>query len=119
MKKIIKTVLMSLLMCIGLVFVSAVMPTDASSMTEAKAEETTLKEIDMGTLLGTDYEVFSGNKTYEIGQSDFYTVKARIYLQVGYNVTFYLNTDGNGTNGHPYGGATSFRLKDDTDVMWG
>ena len=119
MKKSIKTFLATLFVCASCACVGATLPKCVSPTVVDASAETTVTEIDMGTLLGADYEVFSGSKTYEIGQSEGYTVKARIYLQVGYEVMFYLNTDGTGTNGHVYGGATSFRLKADTEVMWG
>ena len=118
MKKFIQTFLAALILCFSCICLGLTILVSKTSTIDAKAE-TEVANIDMGTLLDNDYIVFSGDKVYEIGKSTDYTVKTRIYLQDGYEVTFYLNSDGNPCNGHPYGGATSFRLKDDTEVMWG
>ena len=85
--------------------------------TTIKAAEA--KVVEMVDALGKDYEILNGSKTFDVGVTDDYTVKTRIYLGTGYNVSFFLNTDGNGCNGQPFGGATSFRLMAGTEVQWG
>ena len=79
-----------------------------------EAAQTTLDISDMGV----DYMVINGNQAIELGMDKNYTLKTRVYLQPGYELYFFLNTDGTGANGFPYGGATSIRLKDGVEVMW-
>ena len=76
----------------------------------ARADEVTVKNV--SDLTGKTYSIVSGNACLgNVGRMDYFSVKMRLYLTEGYDVKFFLSSDGEmPCNTGAFGGWYSFRI---------